>query len=80
MKKVILLKFMLFSVLCNHLISDDLSGLRLIVPTAPEADLIIVPREVSRTSGVAPLSVHFSAGFKSSSVSERSFHNFLYSW
>lgn len=34
----------------------------------------------SRTSGVAPLSVHFTAGFDNSTSATRSFHNFDYTW
>lgn len=39
-----------------------------------------VARGVSRSSGVAPLSVHFTAGFNASSTTDRGFHNFEYSW
>jgi len=34
----------------------------------------------SRSTGVAPLSVHFTAGFTDSSPTERGFHNYDYSW
>lgn len=34
----------------------------------------------SRTSGVAPLSVHFTAGFSNSSSTVRDFHNLDYTW
>lgn len=34
----------------------------------------------SRSSGVAPLSVHFTAGFSASSPTERGFHDNDYSW
>ena len=37
-----------------------------------------IPRSVSRSSGVAPLSVHFTAGFSNSSPTERGFHNYDY--
>jgi len=39
-----------------------------------------VARGVSRTSGVAPLSVHFTAGFNASSATDRGFHNYEYAW
>lgn len=38
------------------------------------------PRGVSRTEGVAPLSVVFSAGLSGSSPTERSFHDYEYQW
>lgn len=43
-------------------------------------DSILIPQSVSRTSGIAPLSVHFTAGFLTSSSNERSFHDNEYSW
>ena len=39
-----------------------------------------VPRYASRTSGVAPLSVFFSAGLERSSATTRTFHHYEYSW
>ena len=45
--------------------------------TDPSAE---IPRSVSRTTGVAPLSVNFIAGFNYSTATERSFHNLDYSW
>lgn len=39
-----------------------------------------IARGASRTSGVAPLAVHFSAGFNPSSANDRGFHNYEYSW
>lgn len=39
-----------------------------------------VDRGASRTSGVAPLSVHFTAGFNASSATDRGFHNYDYTW
>lgn len=39
-----------------------------------------VARGVSRTSGVAPLSVHFTAGFNASSFADRGFHSYDYTW
>ena len=48
-------------------------------PPTPEWNFS-VPRSASRASGVAPLSVFFSAGLAESSPSERSFHDYEYSW
>ncbi len=48
--------------------------------TDPSVNIIEIPRSVSRTSGVAPLSVHFTAGFFSSSTTSRTFHDYEYSW
>ncbi len=39
-----------------------------------------VPREASRTTGVAPLSVFFTAGFSSGSETNRDFHDLYYAW
>lgn len=39
-----------------------------------------VPRGPSRTEGVAPVSIFFSAGLTKSSPTERSFHNYDYHW
>lgn len=39
-----------------------------------------IPAQASRTEGVAPLSVFFNAQLKPSSSTERSFHNYEYSW
>ena len=39
-----------------------------------------ITREANRTSGTAPLSVVFVAGFNNSSVSERDFHDLVYLW
>jgi len=60
---------------------DTPSGLTLVAPDPSDIDESRdIPRIVSRTSGVAPLSVHFSAGFASSTITERSFHDYDYSW
>ncbi len=39
-----------------------------------------IPRAASRTSGVAPLSVLFTAGFSNSTETSRDFHDLEYSW
>ena len=39
-----------------------------------------IPREASRTSGTAPLSVVFTAGFSSSNSTNRDFHDLVYLW
>ena len=39
-----------------------------------------VPRQPSRTAGVAPLSVHFSAGLTASTPETQPFHNYEYTW
>ena len=48
--------------------------------TSPPDWNFSVPRGANRTQGVAPLSVIFSAGLTKSSPTERSFHNYEYSW
>jgi len=47
-------------------------------PSEPE--VYEVAREASRTDGVAPLSVHFTAGFNSSTATDRPFHDRFYWW
>ena len=41
---------------------------------------VLTKPTASRTSGVAPLSVHFTAGFSNNTTTTRNFHNLDYTW
>lgn len=74
--------FILFVVLSVSLSANGPTGLRILSagPGSPPPPPSSEGRGASRTTGVAPLSVHFSAGFSSSTTDNRDFHDFLYLW
>lgn len=57
--------------------ADYISGPR---PTGSLNTPFAIPREASRTSGTAPLSVFFTAGFSPSDGVNRDFHDLYYAW
>lgn len=69
--------FLLFCFILNTY-SDSPSGLRITVPQ--NQDFTYSGVSVSRNSGVAPLSVHFSVEVDESTLNYRPFHNYDYSW
>lgn len=61
-------------------ISESFAG-NLTAPVGfPTGIAELIPAQASRTAGVAPLSVFFNANLTPSSPTERSFHDYEYSW
>ena len=82
MRKILLISFLCqVAFVSNSLAASAPSGLSVsITSTTPPVWNFDVPRGVSRATGVAPLSVHFSAGLTASSPGKMPFHDYEYSW
>jgi hypothetical protein len=84
--RLICLGVLLFAICLGAFGIDPPTGLRISTSSSPVSDNpassspVSSSAGISRNSGVAPLSVHFTADLTASSSSSRAFHNYDYTW